>query len=730
MAGHSAVLLTLITALAGVALSGRPGAAAALAPFCNSGARCPGTTRCYCPPPLTRTSTRWRTTTRRTTRTVRSTTWRTATVWTRPAGDAVAEASGRAADAGEPVAVAIPSAPAIPSHSVAAAPRAVAAAPASDAIPDAAPDTALNMLQGRSRCPQCRIGRLGPSCCPPRRTTVRICSSTSTRYRTQTLTLRATRTTTVTAVHPCALNVGHAADLRHRFIFDPAAPGHTFVDCIGGAPVTVVDRLGVKFPRTVVGNIARNVLSVNGTASGLTAPGSVVSGLGKSEFTLTLWARMSPLRPFSQGWERWELVSDRGYADSGPYVAVRVRNVDDSVTWELGDGGSGSGVVAVNSTSAPALDGRWHFLAFSRRGRRHSIYVDGVLEVWSEGTQVADVADTGYPLGIGYSPAWHDLDDGPMRFRGQLDDVRLYGAQLDGAAMREIMAAYLGFPVCSAGCPGNASCRADSAGGLTCACDPGYSAKLGADGTLVACSETACKKRIGMEDNNMLHRWVYDEGLAAGTLFDCLGTAQPSVVNPAGLSFPDDTIIAAAKKVAQSDGTAGLRVPGTAAGVATNDLIVTMWVKMGPPAPGQTWELFSNRPPATAPGLYPYVSIVALHDASLGSPVLSFTVSEEPLHGTGTARLVASPTLPVFDSSWHLLGFSRNGTTLTISVDRAYDRGVQVASGSWTAWLQDNGWPMRIADGMVGRVDDVRLYGLRRLDSARLDAMMAAYESP
>src|SRR5690606_11613919 len=78
------------------------------------------------------------------------------------------------------------------------------------------------------------------------------------------------------------------------------------------------------------------------------------------------------------------------------------------------------------------VDGRWVHVAATYDGQTMSLYIDGELNSSTTFPSAVAIASNGLPLGIG---AQHD---GVSRFRGGLDEVRIYGIALGAADIRAL----------------------------------------------------------------------------------------------------------------------------------------------------------------------------------------------------------------------------------------------------------------------------------------------------
>jgi len=242
----------------------------------------------------------------------------------------------------------------------------------------------------------------------------------------------------------CSSPAGYSRNLKHRWLVDPTRSRRTFTDCGPlKANATVVRRQYVYFPVEKNGRTIRRIVEVREKPAGLTVP-AWVGALRKKDFTITMWTKMGLDVPYEVRLQRWEMFSNRGGGDFGNWISIRARNWDNTVTFDMNDDKGFAqdalvGVVLPNST-IPALDFRWHHLAFVRRARKISIFVDGKLGANVTARRTANLGSSGLPVGIAYSPSYEDS----FAFRGRIDDVRVYLEALGSWKLKQIIRAYLG----------------------------------------------------------------------------------------------------------------------------------------------------------------------------------------------------------------------------------------------------------------------------------------------
>lgn len=102
-------------------------------------------------------------------------------------------------------------------------------------------------------------------------------------------------------------------------------------------------------------------------------------------------------------------------------------------------------IAPVNSSStAPLTDGQWHHVAATRFSNLVVIYIDGVavsstiLPAIGNATLTSSIYNQFDSLTIGRRYVGNPAVDDPLYFDGIVDDVRLYDAALDWAAIRDI----------------------------------------------------------------------------------------------------------------------------------------------------------------------------------------------------------------------------------------------------------------------------------------------------
>jgi large repetitive protein len=141
--------------------------------------------------------------------------------------------------------------------------------------------------------------------------------------------------------------------------------------------------------------------------------------------TVSLWVKASASKPAVQmlaakGGDTWRLHTegDKGqvaFSLSGPQTTGKDRKK------------------APQAVSKQAVnDGQWHQVVGVYDGQRVALYVDGALD--DSVSAAGPLALTTEPLWLGHSPAGRGA-----RFRGAMDDVRLYGY---GLSAEEVKALY------------------------------------------------------------------------------------------------------------------------------------------------------------------------------------------------------------------------------------------------------------------------------------------------
>ena len=117
------------------------------------------------------------------------------------------------------------------------------------------------------------------------------------------------------------------------------------------------------------------VIAVAGGTDG-PAPGTYVDlgtlGLGTSDFTISHWYSTS----FDVAGTHGDVIGNRQAPSHGNFVSVRVHG-DGTLAFEVDEDDRATHYTAVDSGTHRVNDGRWHHLAYTRRGRELAIFIDG-----------------------------------------------------------------------------------------------------------------------------------------------------------------------------------------------------------------------------------------------------------------------------------------------------------------------------------------------------------------
>jgi hypothetical protein len=164
-----------------------------------------------------------------------------------------------------------------------------------------------------------------------------------------------------------------------------------------------------------------NALDFNGVNQGVLV-GNAAALSGTGNFTLSAWVKV----PQDSSGGVILRQSDPGASGDQGVYAMGV-NPDGTVNFSV----SGSVGDQFNlGTVASIKDNAWHFLAAVRSGTTGTIYVDGVSAANGSGTLQSL---TSHAVAIGYDPR-----SGNQRFKGLIDDVRIYERALPPMGIDEL----------------------------------------------------------------------------------------------------------------------------------------------------------------------------------------------------------------------------------------------------------------------------------------------------
>lgn len=156
--------------------------------------------------------------------------------------------------------------------------------------------------------------------------------------------------------------------------------------------------------------------------------GTNAGSVGGSDFTATLWVKM--LSPFTATCKllSWETNS---CPVSNYYWQLYLLAVDSVTSYAAGDIFAGNFTQLSASGTIDVEDGNWHHLALVRKGVNCYVYRDGILDATS-----AAAVNVAVVTSVGRLIAGHNLcsaDGNGAQFRGQLDDIKLFGVALTQA---------------------------------------------------------------------------------------------------------------------------------------------------------------------------------------------------------------------------------------------------------------------------------------------------------
>ena len=177
---------------------------------------------------------------------------------------------------------------------------------------------------------------------------------------------------------------------------------------------------------TVVGTIATGV-DVRGNTKACVFDGTndyievpeQIEWVFDGDFTITLWVRFDT---FNSNW--WESAFVAQDEDGGPgnKWIFSYDPVSETTVLHINSPSIAGPVIQGDSWAAQA--GVWYLVGLSRSGSTYTFYRDGI----SDGSAVDStvIPDAVVPLTIGWA-------EGPRRFDGAIDDVRIYNRALSAA---------------------------------------------------------------------------------------------------------------------------------------------------------------------------------------------------------------------------------------------------------------------------------------------------------
>ncbi len=209
------------------------------------------------------------------------------------------------------------------------------------------------------------------------------------------------------------------ARFTERWLGPRRGPDPTTPDLAPGAPGATV--LGGARP--VAGRFG-GALSFDGTDGAVRLPYRRELPLGDRDFTASLWFR-APAAARGEQPLLW-----MGGVGGAPQVSLRSdpRGVTGSLTAITGPGPARSATARAAGTYE---DGTWHFVTLRRGGERLTLTVDGA-SVAVAGVRGSVSRTSPFGVHVGQRP------DGRGFFRGELDEVRVYGRGLSDAELARL----------------------------------------------------------------------------------------------------------------------------------------------------------------------------------------------------------------------------------------------------------------------------------------------------
>jgi len=143
-----------------------------------------------------------------------------------------------------------------------------------------------------------------------------------------------------------------------------------------------------------------------------------------SDFTFTLWVRFDSLNP--NWWESAFLAQDEGGGPRNKWI-FSYDPTSQKTLFHMNGTGIGGHILAGDQWTAQT--GAWYFVGLTRSGDNYTFYRQGV----ADGSQVNSTVlpDVSSALTIGWA-------EGPARFDGAIDDVRIYCKALTALEVEEV----------------------------------------------------------------------------------------------------------------------------------------------------------------------------------------------------------------------------------------------------------------------------------------------------
>jgi len=214
-------------------------------------------------------------------------------------------------------------------------------------------------------------------------------------------------------IYSTALSQADIESLRDRgpvahWEMDDNVADTTVADVIGrsydGAAQSVTSSLSTA-------GVIDRALAFDGSDDYLEVPEGIESAFS-SDFTLTLWARFDSFN--TRWWESAFLAQDEGGGPRNKWI-FSYDPTSQKTLFHINGPGIGGHILTGDQWTAQA--GAWYFVGLTRSGDTYTFYRQGV----ANGSQVNSTAlpNASSALTIGWA-------EGPARFDGAIDDVRIY----------------------------------------------------------------------------------------------------------------------------------------------------------------------------------------------------------------------------------------------------------------------------------------------------------------
>jgi len=164
-------------------------------------------------------------------------------------------------------------------------------------------------------------------------------------------------------------------------------------------------------------------LSFNGTTDYVSIPDRVEWSFA-GDFTIALWVKYDSFNP--KWWESAFVGQDEGGGLRNKWI-FSYGPSSERTLFHINGPSTGGAVIGGDSWEAQI--GQWYLVAITRSGSTYSFYVQG--DPAGSEANSTPIPDVSAPLTIGWA-------EGPGKFAGTIDDVRIYGGALSPAEIKTL----------------------------------------------------------------------------------------------------------------------------------------------------------------------------------------------------------------------------------------------------------------------------------------------------